>query len=123
MPTPAAVWNWNDRDDATLRQLWRKDAMVREIAFIIGCTEHQVNRRRKQLGIAGRPVGWKSASTPVRGSAIAPTPPTCHGADAAFARAMAGRKFISLKVSADPRRLYTASRDAGLWASSIELNA
>lgn len=124
-PEAAKPWDWTEDDDATLRLMWAADATVREVADAIGCTEHQVNRRRKHLSLPPRPDGWKPATAPKMAPYYVAPAPRCRDADASFARAMAGRRFesVSMKPSTAPARVYSVSRTEHRGASSLEINA
>lgn len=93
------VWNWTPKDDRTLRQMWRDDYGTKDIAAAIGCSERQVYRRRVDIGLEQRPIGWKPKKYRARKPTLseAPTPPDCRDADKAFAAAIGNRRFTSLR--------------------------
>lgn len=123
------AWDWTPEQDEILTRMWNADRTIEEIRAAIGCSWSQVNRRRKRLGIPPRPLGWQPA-TPMADrmadSTAKPIKPTCVNPDRAFARAMAGRTFDSLRMKDSPTPpVQTSARPsgAGMWASSITLNA
>ncbi len=128
MKAPVLAWNWTPANDSTLRQMWRDNATIPEIADEIGCSGYQVNRRRITLQLLPRPVGWKPTRNPqTAAKAYRPEPPKCRNGDAAFAAAMAGRTFDSVRIkSGDSTRVWPHIVGVGseaVGASSLELNA
>jgi len=116
-------WFWTEDDDATLTEQWAAGALHREIAAEIGCTVEQLMYRARVLNLGKRVRSYSDRiGVPVPQAEPDPWAGT-RAADKAFALAMKGRSFASIKVSGDPRRLYTASRDAGRGGSSIEMPA
>lgn len=109
---------WSPEMSARFAELWSAGHTVRQIAAVFSVTEGQANSHRKRLGLKPRQAGWPSADG-LRPMPPTPTTPKCTDADAAFARAMAGRKFVSRDVSPEYVRLYSKSINVGLGASSM----
>ena len=105
--------------ERALRKLWADDVTVVEICRVLECGDRQLRAWRRELGIADRPPvrrnrnsGWEVGSYWTKAS----------NADAAFARAMAGREFDTLKFkSGTPVRTRRALPEADMGASSLTL--
>jgi hypothetical protein len=114
-------WEWTGEQDVILRRMWNAGKLLREIAPVIGCNVGQVANRREVLGLRGRPARFRG-----KGQTVSAGPDywkNVQSADEKMAAAMAGRTFDTLKVTADPRKLSRRVYDAGVGASSMELNA
>lgn len=122
------VWHWTPEQDEILTRMWGENRTIPEIREAIGCSWHQVDRRRKRIGLPPRPLGWQPA-TPMAdrmADSAKPSKPATVNPDKAFARAMAGRTFGSLRMKAaktPPVQTSARPSGAGMWASSITLNA
>jgi hypothetical protein len=114
-------WEWTGEEDVILRRMWSAGKLAREIAAVIGCNAGQVSTRRETLGLPGRPAHHRGKSAVV--SAGPDYWSKVQSADDKFAAAMAGRTFDALKVTPDHRKLSRRVYDAGVSASSMELNA
>ena len=114
-------WEWTGEQDVILRRMWNAGKLLREIAPVIGCNVGQVANRREVLGLRGRSARFRG-----KGRTVSAGPDywkNVQSADEKMAAAMAGRTFDTLKVTADPRKLSRRVYDAGVGASSMELNA
>jgi hypothetical protein len=117
-------WNWTADNDTTLTRMRAAGSTDKMIAAEIGCAPHQARDRAKTLKL---PVREFSAPRPKKAapSSFVPSDQWAGTAerDARFAAAMAGRTFDALKVTPDHRKLSRRVYDAGVSASSMELNA
>jgi hypothetical protein len=123
-------WHWTTDNDTTLTRMRAGGSTDKMIAAEIGCAPHQARDRAKTLKL---PVREFSAPRPKVRTDPSSTAPSKFvpgdqwaGAterDARFAAAMAGRTFDALKVTPDHRKLSRRVYDAGVSASSMELNA
>jgi len=128
MKEQSPAWNWTPKEDAILRAMWRENATIPEISDEVGCSGHQVNRRRRNLQLPPRAIGWKPARNPqTTAKGYTPEAPKCPNADAEFARRMAGNKFDSLNIPSTGRaRVWPHIGGVGsilVGGSSLELNA
>lgn len=113
-----------DRFEAEIRVLAAKGCSDPEIASAIGVSESAIWQARRRFGLAPRPRGGRHKPVSASGSQPngSPAPAeseTKPGADERFARAMAGRRFESVRLK-PARRLALPRPDPaeGLGVSS-----
>lgn len=104
--------------ERAIRRMWADNVTVVEMCRTLECGDRQLRAWRRELGIGDRPAVRANRNTGWEVGAYWKT----SGADEAFAKAMAGREFDSLKFkSGTPVRTSRVMPEAEAGASSLTL--